>query len=179
MKIWELNFEVDEYDWLVSDPPFTFEERHSFDGRRHLKTWKKVLVKRTEPEKQLELGDAPRFTLPVLSKRALRYLKPLIKENTEVLPLKFNESKYFALNIITVLDAIDYEKSVYTTFSDKKKIMLFDKYAFIEEKISNIPIFKIVDEPRGNGFVSDEFKRMVEDNDLLGFKFVLVWDSEE
>jgi hypothetical protein len=129
--------------------------------------------------KKKELGDAPCFTSPVLSKKAVKCLKPLISENVEILPLKFKEGKYFAVNIITVLDAIDYEKSEYITFSDKKRIMLFDKYVFIEEKVANIPIFKIVDEKRRDGFVSDEFKRIVEKNNLRGFKFVLVWDSEE
>ena len=56
--------------------------------------------------------------------------------------------------------------------------MLFDKYVFIEEKVANIPIFKIVDEKRRDGFVSDEFKRIVEENNLRGFKFILVWDNE-
>jgi len=52
MKIWKLNFEVDEYDWLVSVPPFTFEEIQSFDGRTHLKKWKPLTVKRMESEKK-------------------------------------------------------------------------------------------------------------------------------
>jgi len=179
MKIWQLNFELDEYDNFIPEREFTFEERKTFDGRKHLKKWKPLPVKRMEPEKKLELSDAPGFTIPVLSKKAVKCLKPLIRENVEILPLKFEEGKYFAVNIITVLDAIDYEKSKYKTFSDKKRIMVFEKYAFIEEKVANIPIFKIVDKPIKSRFVSDEFKRIVEKNNLRGFKFILVWDSEE
>ena len=40
-------------------------------------------------------------------------------------------------------------------------------------------IFKIVDEPRRGPFVSEEFKEAVEKNKLTGFKFELVWDSEQ
>lgn len=39
-------------------------------------------------------------------------------------------------------------------------------------------MFKILDEKTRYAFVSDEFKQTVEKNNLLGFKFKLVWDSE-
>lgn len=57
--------------------------------------------------------------------------------------------------------------------------MAFQKYAFrsCDELLDN-NIFKIVDEPTRRAFVSDKFKQTVEGN-LLGFKFKLVWDSEQ
>ena len=76
------------------------------------------------------------------------------------------------------MDAIDYEKSVYKTFRDGKRILAFKKYAFIPEVVMNTPIFKISDEKTRYAFVSDEFKQIVENNNLKGFKFVLVWDSD-
>lgn len=51
MKIWQLNFELDDYDNLVPINEFTVEEIQSFDGRSHLRQWKPVQVKRMEPEK--------------------------------------------------------------------------------------------------------------------------------
>ena len=57
--------------------------------------------------------------------------------------------------------------------------MLFQKYAFkSEEELRGHHIFKIIDEPTRRAFVSDEFKKCVEDNKLTGFIFKLVWDSE-
>ena len=35
MKIWQLNFELDDYDNLVPINEFTVEEIQSFDGRSH------------------------------------------------------------------------------------------------------------------------------------------------
>ena len=110
MKIWQLNFELDEYDNLIPVREFTAEEIQSFDGRSHLSQWKPVRVKRMEPEKELELSDAPGFTFPVFSRRAWQCLEPLISKNVEILPLDFNEKEYLGINIITVLDAIDYKK---------------------------------------------------------------------
>lgn len=48
MKIWQLNFELDEYDNLMPIRDFTVEEIQAFDGRRHLNHWKSIKVKRME-----------------------------------------------------------------------------------------------------------------------------------
>lgn len=133
-----------------------------------------------EPEKELELSDAPGFTIPVFSKSALGILKPLIKNSIEELDLQYPEADYYGINVISVLNVIDYTKSEYKMYSDGKRIMAFQKYAFrsCDELIQN-NIFKIVDEPRRRVFVSDKFKQTVEDNNLTEFKFKLVWDSEQ
>lgn len=57
--------------------------------------------------------------------------------------------------------------------------MAFQKYAFRTcEELLNNNIFKIIDEPTRRVFVSDIFKETVEKNNLSGFKFKLVWESE-
>ena len=179
MKIWQLRVEVDKYDNLIPVIPFSVEEIKSFDGRKHMENWKPIKVKRMEPEKHLELSDSPGFVITVFSKFALECLLPLIKDYVEVLKPDFEEGEYFAINVIKVIDAIDYEKSKYTKFRDGKRILAFDKYVFIPEKVSEIPIFKISDEKHRWPFVSDELKRIIEANNLTGFNFKLVWDSEE
>ena len=55
MKIWKLNFEMDEFDNLIPVKEFTVDEIQSFDGRSHLDDWNSVEVKRMEPEKKLDL----------------------------------------------------------------------------------------------------------------------------
>lgn len=179
MKIWKLDFEVDKYDNLLPVKRFTVEEIQSFDGRKMKDTWKPLPVKRAEPEKKLELSDAPGFTIPVFSKKALEILRPLIQDSIEELELQFSEVEYYAINVITILNVIDYDKSEYIKFSDEDRIMLFEKYVFKKSDVlMNYNIFKIVDEPEGDAFVSDYFKQIVEDNKLSGFKFELVWDSD-
>ena len=179
MKIWHLKFEVDDYDNFVPVKSLTYEDYQSFDGRKLLKDWEPLLVRRAEPEKKLSLGDAPGFRIPVFGEKALKCLLPLIKEHVEILPLVFSEGSFNAINVTTVLNPIDYEKSEYLKFSEGNRIMMFEKYAFIPEKVKGFPIFKIVDEARSSAFVSDDFKRIVDDNRLKGFRLMLVWDSEE
>lgn len=77
------------------------------------------------------------------------------------------------------LICIDYEKSKYKTFRDGKRIMRFTKYVFDEFKIDGLNILKIKDEPLKRPFVSENFKNKIIDNNLVGFKFELAWDSEQ
>lgn len=180
MKIWKISAEVDQYDNLMPVKEFSPREYNLFDGTSLRNTWKTLAVQRMEPEKKLKLSDFPGFTIPVLSEKALVILKPYLANSAEELELFFQEKAYVAINVTAVLDVIDYEKSVYKTFSDGKRIMFFEKYAFKESpELMQHHIFKIVDEPRRSPFVSDEFKKAVEDNHLTGFRFKLVWDSEE
>lgn len=180
MKIWKLFFEVDEYDNLMSEKALTADEIQSFDGRKKKENWIPLPVKRMEPEKNLPLSDAPGFTIPVFSRRALEVLRPLIENSIEVLEFKFDEAEYYGINVTTVLDVIDYTKSEYRTYSDGKRIMVFEKYVFKEcDELVEHNIFKIKDETRRKAFVTEKFKNVVEENNLLGFKFELVWDSEQ
>lgn len=107
-------------------------------------------------------------------------MEPLIRDSAEVLELLFTEKEYFGINVTSVLDVIDYEKAQYIKFKSNDRIMLFTKYSFkMCDELKKHPIFKIIDEPRRGAFVSDKFKEIVEENELTGFKFELVWDSEQ
>ena len=176
MKIWQLNFEVDLYDNLVPVPKLSVEELQTFDGRSHLSHWSPLHVARMEPEKGLPLSDAPGCVFPVFSRHALGCLKFLIESYIEILPLDFDEGDYLGINVTTVLDAVDYEKSIYKTFRDGKRIMSFKKYSFIPSVVDGVPIFKITDEKVRCAFVSDAFRDIVEKNKLTGFLFRQVWD---
>ncbi len=51
------------------------------------------------------------------------------------------------------------------------------KYAFFGDKLSGATIFKIP-QSRARVFVTNAFRKIVIDNELLGFEFVNVWESE-
>lgn len=179
MRIWQLHFDGDNYESFMPVKFPSVEEIQTFDGRPKKDSWIPLKVERMHPETGLELSDTPGLFLPVFSKRAADILLPLIKDSAELLELDFSEGQYFGIHVTNVLNVIDYTKSEYVMFSDNKRIMMFNKYAFrICNEIKNSHIFKIVDEPLRWAFVSDEFKRTVEEHDLTGFVFKLVWDSE-
>lgn len=180
MKIWHLRFDGDNYDLLETVKDLPLSEKQTFDGRSKKKEWQPLKVKRMRWKRGLPLSDAPGFMIPVFSKDALEKLYPLICNSVEELELIFSEREYCGVYVTAVLDVIDYRKSKYIMFSDNERIMMFEKYAFKKcKELMNHHIFKIVDEPLRWAFVSDEFKRVVEENELTGFIFELVWDSEE
>ena len=43
--------------------------------------------------------------------------------------------------------------------------------AFKIEKLKNATIFKLPDFPKGISYVTEEFKKVVEENNIKGFKF--------
>lgn len=176
MKIWQLDFELDQYENFISEEQMSISEIESFDGRSKKDNWVPIRVKKIGDG---FLSNAPGFSshIPVFDKETVKVLMPLIQQDVEILPLSYREGKYYVINITTVLDCIDYHTAEYRTFRDKKRIMAFQKYAFIASKVKNVNIFKIVEEPLRKPFVSDTFRETVIKNGLTGFRFKLVWDS--
>lgn len=112
-----------------------------------------------------------------INQRGIDVLKEYFHGTTELLPLNYEKEPYFIINVVDLVDCVDYEKSIVTRF-DSGRIMGFEKYVFIEEKIKDKHIFKIIDEPERAPFVSDTFRNRVMDSGLTGFRFIEVWDSE-
>lgn len=184
MKIWMLDADVDIFDWLDTVKDFDVDERQTFDGRSKINNWEPLAVKVMEPDEgeilNQDLGNTPGFHshIPVFDKKALDCLKDLMEDFVEILPLLSVDGEFYAINVTTVLNCIDYDRAEYEMFSDGNRIMCFDKYVFKEDIVKGKHIFKIVDERLGNPFVSDEFRKKVLKSGLRGFKFELVWDSD-
>lgn len=180
MNIWKLGFEVDLYDNLIARPEMGVDEFQSFDGRSKKNQWTSKVLTRMEPEKNLLLSNVPGFFphIPVFDKKAVDILNKYLKHTAEILPVYSKDGEFYIINIINVLDCIDYKKSKYRMFPNSDRIMIFQSYAFIEERLRGTDIFKIKDEPRKSAFVTDNFKNCVLENELSGFKFQLVWSGD-
>ncbi|WHY79977.1 hypothetical protein QNH20_12890 [Neobacillus sp. WH10] len=121
---------------------------------------------------------------PVFSERAVQVLGELLKGKVELLPLHtVKNERYYAGNVINVLDCIDADHSEVKRFSDGL-IMEYTKYVFIKETVERENIFKIrVHDSKkiliNKVFVSDLFRERVLESGLKGFDFIKVWDSEK
>lgn len=81
---------------------------------------------------------------------------------------------YFVANIVTVIDALDFENSKYDIFElDDEKIISVEKYALKSNKIVDKHIFRLKDDTIPI-FVSESLKKIIEDNNLSGFAFLEV-----
>lgn len=179
MNIWKLGFEVDRYDNLTAEPEMGIEELQSFDGRSKKDQWIPRTFVKLEPEKKLPLSNAPGFLahIPIFDKKSVDLLNGYLKDAVEILPIQSKDGEFYIINVINVLDCIDYEKSMYRTFPNSDRIMAFQSYAFKEEMLQGVNIFKIKDEPRRSAFITDDFRNCVLENKLVGFKFQLVWNG--
>ena len=176
MKIWHLICDVDNFTNLAFDTEFDLKFIESFNGDSKIDTW--VTPKFIRMDNRI-IGNSIGLSshIPVFDKTAVLLLKNELKKNTELLPIIFEEDEYYIVNVTKVLDCINLSKSQYKTFSDGR-IMRFIKYAFDEKKVKDVDIFKLKGFERNRPFVSDNFRNIVIENNLTGFKFELVWDSE-
>lgn len=180
MKVYKLTYDFDNFGNLYMKPKLSIELIRSFDGRSHIDSWEPICLGRDKKEKKKELGDHPNFSLPIVSKRAVEALKDNLSKWVEFLPVETEadiSDDFYIMNVTRVIDGIDYNKSRYVCF-DSGKIMRFKKYVFIPEKVEGVPIFRIVDERLGESFVTDSFVELIDKNGLQGFRYDLVWDSE-
>lgn len=178
MKIYRLNFDVNNYKSIRLCENVNAQYYQMFDGTSLKDSWRIPKVMEYEEDKDLKTGDAPGFNIPVFNKKALDILFPLIKKDVEILPLQLKDELLYGINVLTIIDAIDYDLSEYRTFRDGKRIMSFKKYAFRDEMIKNKNIFKIIDLKRGEVFVSEIFFDYVRDNNLEGFKMELIYECK-
>ncbi len=177
MKVYKLDFDVNNYKSIQLCEEISADYYQMFDGTSLKNRWKKLKVKFYEEDKDLKDGDAPGFNIPVFNEKALNALLPLIKDNVEILPLQLNNETLYGINVLSIVNALNYDLSEYKTFRDGKRVMAIKKYAFIEEKIEKNNIFKLMDLPRGDVFVSEEFHDRVIDYHLEGFKLEIIYDE--
>lgn len=131
-----------------------------------------------------EIGKETGDVLPVdisavvVNERCFNIIKPYIQDAVQVLSAKTKKQKLFALNVTAVRDCLDYDNSKLKHFSSSGRIMRIEKYAFRRKMLSNAFIFKIPEEVHTHPYVTDDFKNLIEQNGIKGFKFVLVWQDE-
>ena len=178
MKVWILDCDVDSFENLIISGDSCNNLLKTFNGEEKNDGWTPISVRKMYGDR--EFSNTPGFAphIPVFDNKAVSELSCMLKNEAEILPLHSEDGTFYAINVIDVLDCIDYKKSEYKTFRDGKRIMCFTKYSFIESIIKKHNIFKIKDEPLKRPFVSDEFKNIVQSSGLIGFKFELAWESE-
>lgn len=177
MKVWILDCDVNNYNSLKFKNGFDLDLIHSFQGESKKDTWRSPKFERMNNR---PFSNSPGLSshIPVMDEEAVNVLNRMIEENAELLPLDCPCGTFFAVNVVRVLDCLDLNKSEFKSFSDGR-IMRMIKYSFFEEKINEINLFKVKGLELKRPFVSDRFKKAVEDNHLKGFVFTLAWDSEK
>lgn len=114
----------------------------------------------------------------ILDHPSVEKLKPVLG-NAEILPLNCDFGDYWCVNIIDVVDCIDYENSDYTPIHENEYPPRFSscrKLAFLPEKLAGHHLFKNASQ-RGYMYADDVFVEAVKKNKITGFKFIPVWEG--
>jgi len=135
--------------------------------------------KKAEKKKPLADFMGTGLSIDAISPRGRVLLEPLIATQVEFLPFETLVGPYYGLHVQYV-DCLDTSRIEAKYFSDGR-VMRVVKYAFHWERLEGIHIFHLPELGLSRLFVSDELKRVVEENGLTGLLFYhvpLVEDAE-
>ena len=118
----------------------------------------------------------------IFSEKAINLLGDLVRNDIQLLPVKVvNKNtnaeigRYFVINILPFLDALDLENSVYNYIGEENSLSVI-KYGIKEEKADGHHIFRLKDSKFAI-FISEEFYKIVKKNKMVGCDFLKVHTS--
>ena len=182
MKIYLLDRDAENYRWMEYKGNWFEFFLKLLDSEPLGKFEEKIEWKTIKEKKEIGMSDYPCFSVPAISQKAYNVLSNSFLNLVEIFPFAFNKKygQYYFMNIINLLDCLDVEKSELKFSSDGKRIMRIKRYVFQEKILDmNTTIFKLKNKRRGEVFVNEETKLLIENAGLEGFIFTQVWDSED
>lgn len=142
------------------------------DGESVAKLWQPLAVNVDRTKKRSSDFPSLYGPIPVFSERAVGALAPLLGDFVEPLPLQCSsKTPYFAMNVLSVVDALDRKKSEIEYDSDGD-VTFVRRYSLIKKRIGKLNIFKLPETKALEVFVSEAFRECVEEEGLTGLKFV-------
>jgi len=106
----------------------------------------------------------------------------VVNDVTELLPIPFNREIWYLLNVFNQVKALDKANSRYKIYSTGEIGWLI-KPAFLADKTPHNKLFKIPENPARIYFAEhhpddneNNFKNIIEKNNLFGIKFVKVFE---
>jgi hypothetical protein len=110
------------------------------------------------------------FDVPTASAKAVEVFRPILEPYVEFLPLRTEVGDYFALNV-EFLDCLDVIHSVIKRAESDGSIMGVDKYAFFQDRIEDVHMFRVTELGLSRLLVSNSFREVYEKNNLKGLLF--------
>ncbi|MFD2611582.1 imm11 family protein [Paenibacillus gansuensis] len=177
MKIWRLEYDLDIVQgFVLKDQGLreTIMARNNFRGHS-IQNWEYVEVKRSGRK---AICDIYAFSVqhPIVSVKSSEFFKLYFPEEIQLLDVFNGKEKFYILNVINLIDCLDMDKSKIEYFSSGR-IMEVVSYSFKPDLIKESYLFKVPQYP-SKIFATDRMKKLVESTDLIGYKFVEVWNSE-
>ncbi|MRN55975.1 imm11 family protein [Paenibacillus monticola] len=179
MKVYELNVSLETIRLAAvkSEVMSIHPIGSDFNGESKIKGWWPIQV---ETLHKNTYSDFPYYLteIPLVSEKVKRILEPYIADEVEFLPLIHEGKNIYMVNVINILDCIDWQSSEVDWFKEKY-FMGFIKLRFNFSKIpNNIYLFKIKETSGTRVYITDAFKELIERNHLQGLDLSVVYDSD-
>ena len=83
----------------------------------------------------------------------------------QALRLKNQEDIFYVINVIEVVDCLDYDRSKIKRYPSFNRVMDVIQYVFVKSKLRDKIIFKLPEFVNRKIYVTEEFKKAIEEND--------------
>lgn len=180
MNVFILDSDVVKYQGIYFvDSNRVVDFMQSFQGRPMQRTWTGDAELAFVPHR-MPKGDTPGLfgCVPVFNVRAAQVLGDFLADHGEFLPVTIQGERYFLFNVTTVVDALDEANCDLERFDDGRLFQVH-RYSFFPERLRGIPVFKIPQWPQYKVYCTDPFVERVKAAKLKGFKFPLLWSSDD
>lgn len=170
---------ADGYELCHPINPDDFEKINiEVNGAPRRSGWKPIQMEivRNDAGRQLIASDSPWLGSHALvfKRRAVEKLENELLTYGELLPAKCASADVWIYNPTRVLDALDEAAASVLRFDDGR-IMLIQRYAFKEDDVRDIDVFKIPGIRVSPTFVSQAFVDRWNGSSLKGLEFRKVW----
>lgn len=170
---------VEGYEWALPLVHSDNDRLADLEGQPQGGSWKPIrfgLLKEDESRRMLARADFPWYGSQALVLRpdAISVLKPVVRDDAEMLPLESAEGPLALLSPTRVLDALDEEYSEIIRFSTGN-VMTIERYELRPEAIRDAAVFKLSAFRRGPRLVTERFVEAVEGAGLSGLEFRKIW----
>lgn len=180
MNIWKLECSG-EVPWTAWDGWGVELNRSLYDGIARIDSWVPFELYDIPEVKGSPDCDVAYFyggLQIVVNAKTKDLLQDYLGQDAEFLPVSYHRGQYWLLNALCVLNCLDYDHAKCSFFSDGRPIRV-SEYAFVPESLKGHDIFRIEALPQAGPFVTDAFKRLIEENDVKGFSFKHVWKMDD
>ena len=181
MKVYRLKTDVERYQYFLADPRED-ENLLVMDCKPKSQEWKPPGVFIYEPKH--EPGDFYNFgsSLLITNPRATELLRIHLETAGELLPLPYEDSIYYALNVTLCINCLNHERTEWILGKSTGKKIGISRYSFWYDRFSESDLFKIPETCKseilyveGLKDPEDSFRFVVESNGLKGLLFEEIW----
>lgn len=180
MKVYELKVNHSNTTTLIMknrDALSSHPIRSDFKGQNLARDWQPAEM---QTYKRRKFNEFPYLIpeKPIVSEKVMQILKPHTPTEVEFLPLLHNEFELYLMNVTNILDCVDWQRSE-AKWLYEKYFMRFNKLVFDFAKIpKDTYLFKTEELATTKVFVTELFRGLIEEHQLPGLDFSVVYDSE-